>query len=124
MLNFMISEERLAIARSSKLGKNCHGTALFLIGVAKHDEYVGIDYIASDRIFDHPNVSQLVPVDEPVEAALVFFNLGSHSGVVVSTDPVRVTHRTGLNEALRENQPLGEINNHCGPYRYFVKRPD
>lgn len=103
-------EERIGIAKRKHEGKNCVGTALYLVGEEDLDNYI------------HPRdviMSALSKIEEPHIGALavwtykpwiIFREEVMHMGVVTGINPTQVTHRPRYGKALIENQSCEEIS--------------
>ena len=83
------------------------------MGIADEDTYcAGTDF---DDIF-----GKLRRVDNPEIGAFISFNYNQHSGVVTSTEPLAMTHRTGYQGRVVENQLVSTLSDHYGDGRFYV----
>lgn len=100
-----IEECKAALPRS-----NCIGTALFIVGETKTDKYVDTAKV------NKPFLLELRRIESPIPGALIVWPRSSkkyrvmvaHMGVIVSIEPILVTHRAGRNGLFLENEPLVE----------------
>lgn len=116
-------EERISIAKRKHEGKNCVGTALYLIG--EEDEE---GYIAPRDVI----VSALSKIEKPHIGALavwsykpwiIFRDEVMHMGVITGINPTRVTHRPRYEQALIENQSCEEISeDYSSPAKFYIPK--
>lgn len=84
--------DRLFDAIENQTPTNCIGTALFLTGIVDKDKYLDSDGVKREIL---PNLKRL---EQPEEGAIVTWENDTsviHMGVVVSINPLLLTHRLG-----------------------------
>lgn len=98
---------------------NCNGTALYLAGVLKEDNFVH-PRTAYDYLKWFPKLEQ------PDEGCLVVWRFAdwvSHMGMVVKKNPTQVTHRKGSGCSIEELVSLEDIEGDYGPCEIEFYRP-
>ena len=101
----IICDSILKVAKDNHF-VNCIGTALYLSGITPCDDYI----LSSDVDSFLKNFER---IDEPKLNSLVLFRMPneeiSHMGVVVSINPLKMTHRTSFLGPVIENDNLEEV---------------
>jgi hypothetical protein len=93
---------------------NCIGTALYLSSENSSDKYVDTSYAYQI------NFQNLKLLDQPVVGCLVAWrNLQNsdgmdvyHAGIVVSIDPLLITHRCGIRGPFIEKEQIENVQEH------------
>ncbi len=89
---------------------NCIGTALYVVGEQGEDEFLyrgAYDsYLKKLEVLHSPVKGCLVAWQDPMSDIKAVY----HMGIVITTDPILVTHRVGTEGVVIEKQPLSEIS--------------
>ena len=103
--------KRLETARLSDKGKDCISTALFLVGDRDTEMINGKGHEIISTL------KKLKPIQEPQIEVIVawestssIYSGVSHVGVVISVNPLLITHRDGPHGPLCENQPFEKVD--------------
>lgn len=115
--------ERLQEARQNGLHCNCIGTALFLTGEKRNDDYIDPSEV-------YKKLRGLEQLDEPVEGCLIVWHepdfdktrWTAHMGVVTLVDPLLVTHRDGYNGSVIADIPFVVVHAKYGACQDGRKR--
>ncbi len=100
---------RVVLSRGS-MQSNCMGTAMFLIGEQKEDRYLDICCRQREML------DRMIQLPKPTRASIAVWYKNApefmieHMGVIVSVDPILVTHRTGCDDEFIENEPFLDID--------------
>ena len=96
---------------------NCVGTALYITGEIKADEYINAYRIAYMLFRQENKEKSLQRVDEPVPGCIIIWRLDltsgmpyavQHAGVITSIKPMLMAHRCGPLEEFVVDQQVGE----------------
>jgi hypothetical protein len=125
---FNLSElaKRIELAKLESEGRNCVGTAIYLIGEQSEDEFIERRSV---------RMSRLKQIEEPQIGALAIWSYKPwiifeeevlHMGVVTRLNPPyspKVTHRPDTDRPLIENQSCEEISEgYPHPAKFYVPK--
>lgn len=99
---------RIALYRG-KPGSNCIGAALYLTGALDHDEPIKGPWVHE--------YAKLKSIEVPVECCIISWEaefsdqtIVNHMGIVVSIEPLLITHVPCAGSQLREDVPFPELH--------------
>ena len=112
MSNYREVIKRIRKAARAPIGEeNCVGTAMYIAGLVEKDGYLG-SHTAYERF-----LKNLDPIESPEQGCLISWEteeegkkLIDHVGVVVTANPVRITHRNRFGGFVIRNEHFESLN--------------
>ncbi len=104
-----MDERRLVVARGESFGINCLGTALYLAECIPEHRGIRIFVLDDTPLYKIFRKRALPRVGDVAIVRCGRTNLPGHAGVVVSSDPILMTHRPMYDAQLKEYESLSDF---------------
>jgi hypothetical protein len=116
-------KEKIEQVKLNRENVNCLGTAAYLVGIIEEDRflsggYFGLDYLRNLKKVDNPQYGDLIVFRSCFDGVSKI----AHAGVLVNVNPLKMTHRSGINEGIVENENLEDsLYNNFSTLEFYRK---